>query len=265
MRKLLSIFLSVMIMLVACDSENENNQDLKPTMPPEYSMAPDFSDFETGENQRSQTIENWFYSAVNVSVYSAILSSNLAIPSTAFKTTITQEPFFDTQAGVWTWENSFSANSNDFSIRLTADVVDNNVNWIGYISSSANNIEDFVWFQGESNVDGNTGSWTLFESPQNPSAWISTEWSRNEQETVANAKFTIEKDGDLSGSYIDYNRDEEADLNRSVEISNTQSGDLIEIYWSSELKFGRVKSQGHFGDSNFHCWDQNLQDVDCAE
>jgi len=265
MKKLMSIVLSLIVVLASCDSTNENNQDPQPVLPPEYSMAPDFEDFETEGNQRNQSIENWFYAAVNVSVYSAILQGGLAVPVAAFKATISQDPFYDTDAGVWTWESSFSANANDFSIRLTADVEDGTANWTGYISSSANNVDDFVWFEGESTVDGNSGSWTLFESPQNPAAWISTEWSRNEERTQGNANFTIEKEGDLEGSYIYYSKDDAADLNRSVEISNTQSGDLIEIHWSSELKFGRVKSEGYFNDAVFHCWDEDLQDVNCTE
>jgi hypothetical protein len=263
MKKFLSLFLILTVILWSCDSDNENDQDPQPVMPPEYSMAPNFDDFQTEGNQRNQTIENWFYSAVNVSVYSALLTGGLAIPVTAFKATISQDPFFDTDAGVWTWESNFSANANDFSIRLTADVVGGNVDWKGYISSNSNNVEDFVWFEGQSNVNGNNGSWTLYESPQNPSAWISTEWSRNEERTVANADFTIEKEGELLGSYINYSRDDNSDLNRSVEISNTQTNDLIEIYWNSELKFGRVKSENHFNDTDFHCWDEDLQDVAC--
>ncbi|WKV12482.1 hypothetical protein [Marivirga harenae] len=265
MKKLLSLFLSLTVILWSCDSNNENDQDPQPVMPPEYSMAPNFDDFQTEGNQRNQTIENWFYSAINVSVYSALLTGGLAVPVTAFKATISQDPFFDTDAGLWTWESNFSANANDFSIRLTADVVDGNVDWKGYISSNSNNVDDFVWFEGQSNVDGNSGSWTLYESPQNPSAWISTEWSRNEDRTVANADFTIEKEGELLGSYINYSRDDNSDLNRSVEISNTQTNDLIEIYWNSELKFGRVKSENHFNDTDFHCWNEDLQDVSCED
>ena len=272
MKKLLSLVLSLMIVLVSCDSDKDNNKDPQPVLPPEYSMEPDFSDFQTDENQRNQPIENWLYAAVNVSVYSTILKGGLAIPVAAFKATISQDPFYDTDAGVWTWESNFSANSNDFSIRLTADVVDGNVNWIGYISSTSLSStssyivpDDFVWFEGQSNVNGNNGSWTLFESPENPSAWISTEWSRNEERTLANATFTIEKEGDLQGSYVDYSRDEDADLNRSVEISNTNSGDLIEIDWNSELKIGRVKSENHFGDTDFHCWNEDLQDTACED
>ena len=263
MKKLTSLIFSIMVILVSCNPNDENKQDPQPVMPPEYSMDPNFEDFQTDGSQRNQTIENWFYAAVNVGVYSSILKGSLAIPVAAFKATISQDPFFDTEAGVWTWENDFSANSNDFSIRLTADVVDNNVNWKGFISSSSLNVEDFVWFEGQSNINGNSGSWTLFESPQNPSAWISTEWSRNEDQTEGNATFTIEKEGESLGSYIAYSRNESSDFNRSVEISNTQSGDLIEIYWNSELKFGRVKSENHFNDADFHCWDGNLQDVNC--
>jgi len=265
MKKVLSIILSLTVLMISCDSTNENSQDPKPVLPPEYSMAPNFEDFQTDDNQRNQTARNWFYSAVNVSVYSAILTGGLAIPVTAFKATISQEPTYDTEAELWVWESSFSANSNDFSIRLTADVADGNVNWTGYISSSASSVEDFVWFEGQSSVEGNSGNWTLFESPSNPSAWMSTEWSRNEDRTEASATFTIEKEGDLLGSYIAYSRDENSDYNRSVEISNTESGELIQIDWNSEAKFGRVKSESEFEDTDFHCWDEDLQDVVCPE
>jgi len=263
MKKLLSLMLSISILFTACNSDNEAEQDPKPVLPPEYSMAPNFDDFKADNNQRNQTIENWFYSALNVGVYSAILTGGLAIPVTAFKATMSQNPIYDTDSGVWVWETSFSNNNNDFSIRLTADVVDNNVSWMGLISSSSANVEDFVWFEGQSNLDGNSGSWILYESPQNPSAWISTEWSRNEAQTAANANFTIEKEGDLLGSYINYARDDESDLNRMVEILNTKSGDLIEIFWNSELKYGRVKSVNYYNDTEFHCWDGDLQDTSC--
>lgn len=272
MKKVFSLLLSLMVVLVSCNPDDENNQDPKPVMPPEYSMAPNFDDFQTEENQRNQTIENWFYSAVNVGVYSAILKGSLAIPVTAFKATISQEPFYDTEAGLWTWESSFSEFSNDFSIRLTADVIDGNVEWKGYVTSTSTSStssyyppENFLWFEGQSTIDGNSGSWTLIESPANPNPWISTEWSRNEAQTEGEATFTIEKEGDLIGSYISYSRDENSDFNRSVDISNTQTGDMIEIDWNSELKYGRVKSENHFGDTDFHCWDEDLQDTSCAE
>ncbi|WMN07211.1 hypothetical protein [Marivirga arenosa] len=264
MKKLLSLMLSISILFTACNSDNEAEQDPKPVLPPEYSMAPNFDDFKADNNQRNQTIENWFYSALNVGVYSAILTGGLAIPVTAFKATISQNPIYDTDSGVWVWETSFTNNANDFSIRLTADVVDANVNWVGSISSTSLNVENFVWFDGQSNIDGNSGTWTLYESPQKPTAWITADWSRNEAQTVANANFTIEKEGDLLGSYINYAIDDENNLDRSVEISNTESGDLIEIYWNQELKFGRVKSEKYFGDTDFHCWDEDLQDVECA-
>lgn len=263
MKKVLSLFLSLSVIFWSCDSSDENSQDPQPVLPPDYSMAPNFDSFETEGSQRNQTIEHWFYSAINISVYSAILTGGLAVPVTAFKATINETPFFDRDAGLWTWESSFSANSNDFSVRLTADVVGGNVNWKGYVSSNSNAMEDFVWFEGQSSVDGNNGSWTLYESPQNPTAWISTEWSRNEDRTVANADFTIEKEGELEGSYIYYNRDDNSDFDRSVEISNNQSTDLIEVAWNSESKVGRVKSENYFGDTDFHCWDENLQDVNC--
>jgi hypothetical protein len=265
MKKLLSLVLSLMIVLISCDADQENNQDPQPVLPPEYSMAPDFNDFQTDGNQRNQTIENWFYAALNVSVYSAILKGGLAIPVAAFQATISQEPFYDTDEGVWAWESSFVANSNDFSIRLTADVQDGLANWKGYISSTSNNVEDFIWFEGQSNVNGNSGNWTLYESPQNPSAWLSTEWSSNEERTQASATFSIEKEGPNVGSYIAYSIDESSDLNRFAEISNTQSGDMIEVFWSTDLKFGRVKSETYFGDTVFHCWDQDFQDVSCTE
>ncbi len=272
MKKVFSLVLSLMVILVSCNPDDENNQDPKPVMPPEYSMAPNFDDFQAEGNQRSQTIENWFYSAVNVGVYSTILKGSLAIPVAAFQATISQEPFYDTEAGVWTWESSFSAHSNDYSIRLTADVVDSKVDWKGYITSTSTSSissyyppENFLWFEGQSNIDGNSGSWTLIDSPGNPSPWIRAEWSRNEEQTVGTATFTIEKEGELMGSYIAYGINENSGFNRSVEISNTQSGDLIEIDWNSELKFGRVKSESHFGDTNFHCWDKDLQDVSCED
>lgn len=263
MKKLLSIVLSVMILLASCDSDKESKQDPKPVLPPEFSMAPNLNDFSTNDAQRNATSGNWVYSALNVGVYSAILTVGLAIPVSAFTAITSQEPTYNTEAGVWAWENSFSANANDFSLLLTADVDGDNVKWTGSVSSSKDDIQDFVWFEGQSNLNGTNGSWSLFESPKNPTVWMSTQWAQNDDSSVAEATFTIEKEGASSNSYIKYMKNENDDFNRAVEISNTDSGDLIEIDWNNELKFGRVKSQNYFNDAAFHCWNENLQDVSC--
>jgi len=40
---------------------------------------------------------------------------------------------------------------------------------------------------------------------------------------------------------------------------------LIDIKWNYEQRFGRVMDAIYFEDTNWHCWDDKLDDIVCSE
>jgi len=123
--------------------------------------------------------------------------------------------------------------------------------------------EDFLWYSGTSQLDGSSVDWTLYESPSVPTELLLIEWFKT-TETTANIKYTnIKPGGAENGGFIKYGNDSETDLNAYYLIYNKGQDNLTEIEWSQLNKNGRVKDENKFGDIEWHCWDTNLQDIDC--
>ncbi|MEQ6165632.1 hypothetical protein AAOE16_00440 [Ekhidna sp. MALMAid0563] len=262
MKKIIAIVLIPMTLLWSCSDDDGSPQDPQPNMPPESSMAPNFDNFEE-EGGRVAQVNNWAYAATSVGIYSAILYSNLAVPVTAFKIGLSQDATYESSTNLWVWEYDINVpNKGSYSVRLTADVDGSDVDWTGYISL-AGSFEDFVWFEGESNLSADAGSWTLYESPENPSPWLSVEWSDDETTGIASSEFTIEKQGDYYQSSISYGANANATYNRSVVIIDTNASNTINVDWNVPSGEGRVKSEAYFENTAYHCWDNTLNDTDC--
>lgn len=53
-------------------------------------------------------------------------------------------------------------------------------------------------------------------------------------------------------------------INNAIDNSwFTKKQKFTEIMWNETTKEGRVKDTMHFGDTDWHCWDADLQDTDC--
>lgn len=267
MKKLIVILFAPILLFTSCseDEATANQQGQKPVTPPASSMAPDFDAFSENSNsgKREATIENWGYAAINVGVYSAILYNHLIIPVKGFQATIDTEATFDTETNLWVWDKTLDVpTKGSYKVKLTAAVDGQDVDWKGYISKGTA-LANFVWFEGESKLNGESGSWMLYESPETPVVWLSSAWERNEANATTSTTFTVEKEGSNKGSYITYKTDNNADLSRMVIISDINSDTKIYTDWNHTNNKGRVKSESHFKDSLFHCWDSNYQNSQC--
>lgn len=265
MRKL-AFILSFAILTASCgDKDSDVDPGAQPAVPPSSSMAPNFDDFSNdGANGgRQMVVRNWLYAATSVSVYSGILYGSLVVPVTAFKLAVDQEASFDSETRMWVWEYDVSLpQQGDYSVKLTADVDGTDVAWTGYISKTGG-FSDFVWFTGTSDVAASEGSWTLYEGPDKPNAWLSSDWSKSEVEGIANVTFTVEKAGNGFGSTINYLVDVGAELDRNVNIVDTNSENTIEVFWNAESGIGKIRSEVFFANNLFHCWDSTFNDVTC--
>ena len=108
------------------------------------------------------------------------------------------------------------------------------------------------------------GSWTIFHEPNNPTPWIGIEWHRNPTDSTADIKYTnIDPNSDENGGYIFYGTTSDSIYNAFYEIYNKGKNNTTSIKWNIETHEGRVRDLKHFGDNEWHCWDSNLEDIDC--
>ncbi|AGA77278.1 hypothetical protein [Echinicola vietnamensis] len=268
MKKLLGLFLLLTITIASCTTGEipvpTKQMDI-PVLPPEASMAPDLNIFETAESEMTRTEmgSNWAYAALNIGVYSGVLYQHLIVPISAYKAVLSTEPMIDREAKIWVWKKAFTiADKGSYEIQLTASIWDESVSWMGYISSEGGD-DLFVWFRGVSNFQGEEGYWEVYESPESPAVWLSNTWELDKETGNTTVTYTMQKDGDYEGSSFIYQENQSSDLNKKVILSNAYSESDVSISWNSTAKYGRVKSESFFGDSQYHCWDQNLANTNC--
>jgi hypothetical protein len=54
-----------------------------------------------------------------------------------------------------------------------------------------------------------------------------------------------------------------SDYNRTYELYQKAEDNNISIEWNKEKKNGRVKDPLFYSDSDYHCWGEYLEDIDC--
>jgi hypothetical protein len=47
------------------------------------------------------------------------------------------------------------------------------------------------------------------------------------------------------------------------DIYGAEEDRLLETEWNRDAQAGRVRDEVFFGDADWRCWDETLQDIDC--
>jgi hypothetical protein len=257
-------------LIVSCEDDQTTNPfDEVPTMPSQSTMLIDFSEFPDTSLVKmiefpSATKINWSWAAAHVAVWNSVLTLHLVIPVAAFREAFNHQPTLQTD-GSWLWQYDISVEEENYTAKLYGKTVTEGVEWKMLLSKSGY-YTDFEWFTGLSNLPATEGTWTLNKEPESPSPFLSIEWNRNPQEATADVKYTlISPSLPQDGSFIHYGKTNEVPLNRFYQIFKAEDNNLIEIKWSYESHFGRVKDSVYFKDSSWHCWDEKLDDMNCTE
>jgi hypothetical protein len=255
--------------MTACDDATAPEGD-PPELPPQTSFVMDFGDFPTHPMAVPSAIPAapaagtyWTSSAIVVGVWNLIITGTLAPPVAAFIASFNHQAEWDEDVGAWVWSYTFSAIGNQYSARLEARLITDAVQWDMYISREGG-FTDFHWYTGVSNASGLSGTWSLNRDAQDPSAYIDIDWSRAESGDTYEITYTNVVSGAPEyGSYITYGVTGDTPYDAFYDLYGAEGGDLTEIEWNRTTKEGRVSSQVLFGDSDWHCWDANLDDTTC--
>lgn len=259
-------------MLWSCESNPSGpDTDVPPELPPTTSMVIPFDAFSNGTlTQHGDALEvvtkqNFGFAATTIVFWNAAVTLTMAIPVASFLAAANQDFEF---IGDATWEATYTFNPPggvQHTARLQAKLGDN-VEWKMYISKQ-NSFTDFLWFSGESELNNTEGTWTLYRSPSNPTKFIDILWHANPEESTGDIKYTYAvPDVPENGNSIFYGVTNETPYDAFYIIFNNVIDSETVIEWNRETTAGRVKSEPHFGDDSFHCWDtlaNGLEDVDC--
>jgi len=201
---------------------------------------------------------NWQFAAFAVGFWTGVTTVTMSVPVAAFAATINTEPEYVGDLR-WKW-------TKDFWIVYTAELYGkingSKIDWEMYISREGV-YTDYLWFTGESNINGTGGTWIFNESYDNQVQYLQVEWSRSDS-TQADLRYEIIKTGaPAEGSYIYYAYNADNLLDCTCMLFNAADTINVDTEWSKMNRNGRVKSQKHFSDDLWHCWDENHDNVDC--
>lgn len=272
MKKTSTKILAILILGMAFFSCNkEETLSTAPELPPVETMFIDFSQFDATKSAEF-TKTNWLYSATTVAFWNVILGNTLVVPVAAFHSAIEHEPVqVDNQT--WQWQYNVDGFASNYSARLTGKLQSNQIKWEMYITKTGvNPFDEFLWFEGTSNLNGNSGQWILNHSAEFPAKLLQIDWLKDD-ENVGQITYTYVREKNdqnqtdvYNGSTLTYGLQEgEFDAYVNAYIYNQQQINFTTTYieWSRITFNGRVKAEHMYSDTEWHCWDSDGDDIEC--
>jgi hypothetical protein len=287
----------VALVVSGCAKRDSTDTSEAPQIPPASTFVIDFGDFESSSSasfflgnagqcvdllvysptehsslspdrfvliDSPNSSENWQFAALNVGVWNTIITIGLAIPVVSFLESFNHAPVRQPD-GSWLWSYEVRVLGIRYTAELYGSLVGSEVHWEMYISKEGF-YEDFNWYSGVCTLLVTEGTWTLLKSPEEPYPWIGIEWHRSLTGDTADIKYTnIVPDGPENGGYILYRITTGETYEAFYDIYNKGEDNLVEIEWNRTTKEGRVRNLKHFGDTDWHCWDSNLRDIECPQ
>ena len=209
---------------------------------------------------------NWLHAALNLVVWNTVVAVNVAAPVAAFSAAAQNDPLYIGNK-TWLWEYHFttdpSLGSKTYVVLLTGQYIDNDqaIEW----KMNANELggfTNFEWYSGVTEIDNSSGSFTINANPTYPHPQFGINFDKTSG-VDAILRFTNMIPNDPgNGDYIEYETRSNEEYNRIFELNT--SNDHIEINWNDPQGNGRVKDAKRFNDNNWHCWDNQQQDIVCG-
>jgi len=253
----LILSLGLMLTFTSCEKDPKAME-----LPPAESLVIDWDAFPNNAKKSAELIAgNWFYSAGTIVVWNVVVGANILVPTTAYAAAFNTAPVY-LGDNSWEWSYTVKVGQFTYAANLVGARIDNESFSMSMTLSQVGGFQDFQWFTGIIRYDGTSAVWTLSYNPDNAAEYLEIDYSKDFETDVANIRYTvIDPQNELYQGYIDYGIDPELDYDAHYTIFKENNTTYIE--WNTSTNAGHVKDQIHFGDANWHCWDSQLQDVDC--
>lgn len=259
---LLTVLMSIIVLSGCKDEENKP----APEIPPVSTLSMDFSGFpdtDTLSQRDMETYHNWWWAATNVFVWNTFVTIGMAIPVASFMEAFNHEAIYDPDSDNWTWSYNFTAGGIVHLASLHASIVTDSVLWQMYISRQ-NSYTDFLWYYGKSSLLATGGYWIMYKNAFDPQPLLNITWHRNPALGTEDIKYTNISPGDAeNGGYISYAVTTDTPYDAFYDIFNKGKDNLTSIEWKRPDLEGRITDPMHFGDMEWHCWNQLHQDILC--
>jgi hypothetical protein len=267
-------FTLLMLVVISCSllTSCKKNKGNPPTLPPEGSMAIDFSNFDAGKSGvKGINDENWAFAATVAGYFKSLIVTTLAVPVASFSYALDQTPTY-LEEKTWQWSFDVSVLSVTYKGRLVGQIRSSDVLWKMYVSRTGTGaFPEFVWFEGTSKLDGTGGQWTLNHSSAFKEPVLQIDWIRSGTaitkvtytyvRTLNDARAT----DPFKTSYIEYGKIATGSYNSYYKIHyyNGSAFSDVDVEWHSTNKIGHVKCQPYFLDTSWHCWDNTYTNTTC--
>lgn len=240
-----------------------SKRDPAPDLPEEQSFIMDFSNFEDGKTGRTtDSLTNWGISATTVLVWNVVITVQGIVPVAAFLESFNHEADWDRKLKRYVWEYSVWVLAKKYDVALHGWLANGDANWELHVSSS--DFGDFTWYTGRTAIDRTSADWTLNFSPQDPKPYVAIDYDVLSTDGSRKIRYTNIIPGHAgNGGYIEYGLTNDVEHDRYYDIFAAETGNLVEIEWHHLNANGRIKNETHFGDTDWHCWDNTLVDAIC--
>ncbi len=203
---------------------------------------------------------NFLYSYGNVAVWNLLTTLQMIVPTAAYLESFKQTPVY-LGDNSWQWSYTVGQGLQTLTVRLVTKRKSNEDFTAELLISSAGG-EEFKWFDGVIRYDKTKADWTMYMDDQvaGAVAWLDVEWNMDWEKNISDLTYTI-LTGEEKDSYIEFGITEATDYNAYYTISFSAKDTYIK--WNIDSKEGRVKDETNFTDSDWHCWNELFQDVEC--
>jgi hypothetical protein len=212
------------------------------------------------------TQANWLHAGVSLLVWNSVVVINLALPVNAIGQAFNQHAqYIGNQTFAWTYMYTASPQlgGGKYNVVLTGQYLSaEEVEW-KLTASQVGGFQNFEWVTAITATNHTEAEFTIYRNPGNPEAYlrINSTYDIFNEEAAVRLTNIIPADPN-NGHYIEYGANYSTGFNRSFELY-AGPANILDIEWNAPQRYGRVRHEAHFGDTDWHCWDTNLFDVDC--
>lgn len=261
------LFMFIAAVILSSTSCDKENTDYRPELPPVESLIMDFDDFDQSpitDKVIAYTYDNFQYAFTSLVFWNSITSLTMAVPVGAYINVAnmsgTPEYLGDNR---WRWTKEFTVQMVNYKAILTAERLNNAEFSVEMkIALAALPAAGVVWFDGVVRYDHTHAEWNLYKNEPTHVKVLEVEWNKDYETGSSDLTYTyVEPGQNETNSTIEMGIVPGADYDAYYSV--TLSAGTLDIEWDRTSKAGRVNSLQYFDNSDWHCWNDQLQDITC--
>jgi len=231
--------------------------DGAPVLPDAAWLAFDTSFFGQTAKNEALSKRNYTAAAFRVGILTLVADFVLTPPIAAFA--LAHSTFPSPQPdGSWIWVYTWVNGDEEVQVRLRGLATEEGAEWEMRITDLAEETENELWFDGETEDDGHIGSWTFYDFQETGKPAVATiDWENSGKTSELVFTDLYEHPGNELSYAID-------GTSHSIDFYNKTDDESSFIHWDAVTGAGSILVPD-YNDGEKACWDENQLDIDCGE